>query len=240
MSENPQPQPAAADSAAQPGNKGTATAKAKQIKKVIEVKCTDRVARLANLIAIGICAYGILIRILFNFGVVGGEASGFDLFLFLHTFYFGSFVFLLGAAEYGGENNYTRFALTYFNFLARRIGRGLFLIFLAMLLTMTTGSFEGLLAIIVVCIGIIDIILGWDETMEALPKLPWQQGGAPAEKKQESNDVEMHSKRRENEPASTGVIGNLNDMAGNIPGIVVDNFKQPEPQAPAQPVSAPP
>ena len=178
----------------------------------------------------------VVIRILFNFGVVGGEESGFNLFLFIHTFYLATFVYLMGAAEYGGENDHTRFALTYFNFLARRIGRGLFLIFMALMLPMTTGSFEGLIALGISGVGIIDIILGWDETMEALPKLPWQQGGQP-QKKTETNDVELHSKQREPEqpaPASTGVIGNLNQMADNIPGIVAEKFTEATTQPQAQ------
>ena len=63
---------------------------------------------------------------------------------------------------------------TYFNFLDRIIGRGLFLIFLALMLCEKQNQGEVIIAIVVICVGIVDIVLGWEEEKRIqLPKDIW-------------------------------------------------------------------
>lgn len=86
------------------------------------------------------------------------------------------------------ENEHSQKVRTYFNFLDKIIGRGLFLIFLACLImnNAVSGGLEYIVAIIAVSIGIIDIILGWGEDKHELPSAPW---GKKEEAKQPAKAV---------------------------------------------------
>jgi hypothetical protein len=97
----------------------------------IKVKCTDKVANAANLIACGVLMFAAIMRLVHCF------SGGFDLWFFVLTFYFMSFIILIGFAEilYLKPDNLTSLKVrTYFNFLNKLVGRGLFLIFLSMIM----------------------------------------------------------------------------------------------------------
>lgn len=59
----------------------------------IKVKCTDKVANMANLIACGVLAVASIFRLIHCFTVK------FDLWFFIMTFYFMSFIAIIGFAE---------------------------------------------------------------------------------------------------------------------------------------------
>lgn len=93
------------------------------------------------------------------------------------TFYFISFIAIISFAEIlyiRPDNENSLKVRTYFNFLNKLVGRGLFLIFLAMIMVQKTDQGEVFFAIGVISVGIIDIILGWDESKPTLPTLPWE------------------------------------------------------------------
>ena len=98
----------------------------------IKVKCTDKVLRIANLVAVGGLFFWGILRFLSSLGLIG--TGGFQLFLLFTSIYFLIFVAMLGFAWLEGENKYGIMVRTYFNFLDKIIGKGLFLIFLSMIL----------------------------------------------------------------------------------------------------------
>jgi len=59
----------------------------------IKVKCTDKIANLANLIACGVLAVAAVFRLIHCFSVE------FNLFFFIMTFYFISFIAIISFAE---------------------------------------------------------------------------------------------------------------------------------------------
>lgn len=120
----------------------------------------------------------------------------FNLFFFLTTLYFISFIVILAAAEIKylkPEHEKSRQIRTYFNFLDRIIGRGLFLIFLACILLQGENiNIEWILSLVCIGTGICDIILGWDESEAELPQVPWAKGDdkAPQVAVPEPSDVQ--------------------------------------------------
>ena len=70
---------------------------------------------------------------------------------------------MLGLAWINPENKHSIFVRTYFNFLDKIIGKGLFLIFLAMILVEIQEQGEVIVAIVCIVIGVVDLILGFSE-----------------------------------------------------------------------------
>ena len=113
-----------------------------------------------------------LLHLLYNFGVgpaatnvegVITPGAGFNFFFFLQTLYLFSFVAILGLVVISPEHPNSLKARTYFNFLNSIVGRGFFLIFLALVILVKTNQAEWLFAIVNICVGIVNIILGWSE-----------------------------------------------------------------------------
>ena len=101
----------------------------------IKVKCTDKVANIANLIACAGLLLGAILRFNHSFTV------SFNLFYFLETLYFLSFIIILSLAEIlylCPRNKLSLYVRTYYNFLNKLIGRGMFLIFLSMIMVSKT------------------------------------------------------------------------------------------------------
>jgi len=115
-------------------------------------------------------------RFLYNFGV-GPEAAGFNLFFFLSSCYLISFLIIHALIEFSPDHKYSILARTYFNFLNTIIGRGLFLIFMSLVLLEKDDQGEILIALIVIGVGIVDIILGWNQDKQEMPSLPWKSEG---------------------------------------------------------------
>ena len=81
---------------------------------------------------------------------------------------------MLGLSWIDPENKHSVQVRTYFNFLDKIIGKGLFLIFLAMMLCEKQDQLEIVVAIVCVIIGAIDILLGCSEGQKMLPSFPWE------------------------------------------------------------------
>jgi hypothetical protein len=87
-----------------------------------------------------------------------------------------SFVVIHGFVELKQDHEYAIMARTYFNFLNTIIGRGLFLIFMALILAEKSDQGEIIIALVVICIGICNIVLGWDQEKQDIPDPQWQGG----------------------------------------------------------------
>ena len=64
---------------------------------------------------------------------------------------------------------------TYFNFLDRTFGKGLFIIFQSMMLVEVGDAGEIVLALVCIVIGVCNLIIGWSEANKELPSVPWKQ-----------------------------------------------------------------
>ena len=71
------------------------------------------------------------------------------------------------------------FIRTYFNFLDQQFGRGVFLVWLSMMLLERKTSLEILFCIIVLLIASIDLILGYGDAKKTLASLPWEAPSMP-------------------------------------------------------------
>jgi len=64
---------------------------------------------------------------------------------------------------------------TYFGFLNTIFGRGMFLMFMAIIVVEIQERGEIFICIFCFIIGVVDVIVGWKEMKEGLPSPPWQQ-----------------------------------------------------------------
>ena len=85
---------------------------------------------------------------------------------------------MLGFSWIDPENKHSVMVRTYFNFLDKIIGKGLFLIFLSMILIDKQDQGEVIVAIVCIIIGVIDLILGCSEGQKMLPSFPWENNSA--------------------------------------------------------------
>jgi hypothetical protein len=124
-------------------------------------------------VAVLLLAIGALLHLLYNFGVgpasvtnaegVTTQGAGFNFFFFLQTLYLWSFILIHALVVVKPDHPKSLEARTYFNFLNNIVGRGLFLIFMSLVLLSKTDQGEWFFAIVVICTGIVNIILGWNE-----------------------------------------------------------------------------
>jgi len=166
------------------------------------VKCNDKVAKIANIVAVFALGVGTVFRFLYNFGV-GPETAGFNFFFFISSLYMLSFVSILALVVFKPDHQKAQLARTYFNFLNSITGKGFFLIFLAFILCEKTDQGEIFIAIFVIIIGIVDIVLGWNEASQEIPKLPWKSESAP------------NSQQKSSAPAATSLAGQFPNYDGD-------------------------
>jgi hypothetical protein len=86
--------------------------------------------KVLNIIACGILLLGAVLRALNCFT----SEEGFNLWFFITTIYFFVFILITAAIEAHETNKFSVFCRTYFNFLDKVFGRGVFLLFLSMML----------------------------------------------------------------------------------------------------------
>ena len=91
----------------------------------------------------------------------------------INTFYYIFFCVILVLAEVSDTNRFSIMVKTYFNFLDRTFGKGLFIIFQAMMLVEIGDAGEVILALACIAIGICNLIIGWGEASKELPSVPW-------------------------------------------------------------------
>ena len=146
---------------------------------------------MANLISCGCLSVGAVFRLMHCFTVK------FNFFFLIVTLYYMSFIVILAAAEMKymkPDHEKSKLIRTYFNFLDRIIGRGLFLIFLACILLQGENiNIEWVLALVCIGTGVCDIILGWDEQKADLPQVPWKSANdslSPAQAVPEPSEVQ--------------------------------------------------
>lgn len=103
-----------------------------------------------------------------------GETWNF--FLLIHTMFFALFVVFLCFAEYHVQfRGWSTWVKTYFNLLDNQLGKGMYHIFLCLLLIEIIKPWLIILVIPCFIIGIINIILGWDtDKSNILPSFPWK------------------------------------------------------------------
>ena len=131
-------------------------------------KCTDKVLRIANIVAVILLLLGAVFRLIFAFG------ENFNFFFMFTTFYFWIFVIMLGLSEGKDEWRPRVLTATYFNFLDKQFGKGLFLLFLVLMLCEVTENAEVVIAIPLICIAICNLIIGWNQAKKGLPSVPWK------------------------------------------------------------------
>jgi hypothetical protein len=153
--------------------------------------------KVLNIIACCILTLGATLRTIYCFTVKidvevaeGEEAktkSGFNLWFFITTLYFFVFIFITAAIEAHETNKFSVFCRTYFNFLDKVFGRGVFLLFLSMmLLERKQGNGEVAMCVIVAIIAGLNMILGFGDAKKKMASLPWEKSaaepaGAPAQ-----------------------------------------------------------
>lgn len=75
----------------------------------------------------------------------------------------------MAIGEFKPEHKFGIFVRTYFNFLNTTMGKGIYLIFLALILTEKTDQFEWGIAIYLILVGICNIVIGCDQAPQPIP-----------------------------------------------------------------------
>lgn len=164
----------------------------KMTEKVKNV-CTDRLQLIANIIACAILLLGAIIRLIFSF-----QYGYFRVLFFFLTLFYLSFIVLLGLSLLPSQNKVSIFVRTYFNFLDNCCGKGLFILFLSMIMVEQAEWYLIIMTIITCFIAVIDLIIGCKEAKEGLPSLPWSQN------EEESKKADPESKRAKSYVISDG------------------------------------
>lgn len=152
--QNQAPQPGAAPA---PGGMSTQ----------LRAKIKPPIIRILNILACGLLLLGAVLRIIECF-------KAFNLFFFITSLYFFTFIVFVGAIEADEANKVSVFIRTYFNFLDQMFGRGLFLIYLSFMLLERKTTMEIIFCIFVLIVAIIDVILGYGDAKRSLASLPWE------------------------------------------------------------------
>ena len=127
-------------------------------------KCTDKVLRYANYAAIGVLAFGLLMRLIYMFGSSekGENYSGF--WFFFMTLYYGVFLAMLVFAYHPDqENKHSLLVRVHFRMLDFDFGRGLWIFFISMIMNEVHDDGEVVYGIVTCLIAIANMILGFNE-----------------------------------------------------------------------------
>lgn len=202
----------------------------KGVEKIKE-KCTDKVLKLANIVGTVLLLLGAILRLVHLFGcssVVAAKrmlgetaaatvavtaapevavaaapcASNFNFFFMITTFYFWFFVIIFGLTEAKEELKARVFVVTYFNFLDSQFGKGLFLLFLTIMLCETSNAIDIIIGLVIIGIAVCNLIIGWSQDKKAATN-PWDQGQQSAAA--DGNDRQNQYKMNDNEAGAGGV-----------------------------------
>ena len=123
----------------------------------VKEKCTDKVLKIANMAAAGMLIFGGVYRIMHCF-----SEEGFNFFFLITTVYYWFFAIVFGFSEWpNDENRFKQMINTYFNFLNMQFSKGMSLFFMVMMLCEITDNAEVLLSVIILCIAVCNLIIGW-------------------------------------------------------------------------------
>lgn len=131
--------------------------------KLVE-KCTDKVLRYSNYVALGVLTFGLFMRLIYMFGSSdkGENYSGF--WFFFMTLYYGFFLAILGFAYHPNqENKFSLLVRVHFRMLDFDFGRGLWIFFISMIMNEVHDDGEVVYGIITCLIAICNMILGFNE-----------------------------------------------------------------------------
>jgi len=129
--------------------------------------CSEKALRIVNIIS------GILLLIvaIIRFAYLFEDFEAFTLFA---DIYLVVFVIVLLASESACGVGAAKATRTYFNMLDSIFGRGLFMIFLGIVMLEKTDRGEELFAIIAIIIALLNIVVGYtDRQLKPLPYKPW-------------------------------------------------------------------
>ena len=118
----------------------------------VTYSCNDKLMRITNLVA----AAMILVASAFRFVYMKDDEEDSNVFFIILTIYLILFICLLVMAEFR-----ITFVRRYFNFLDRKVGRGVFILFLGLLILDKTNALEIVLSIFIFLIAFINMIVGW-------------------------------------------------------------------------------
>ena len=145
--------------------------------------------RIANLVSCGMLLMTSIIR----FGYLSGNfITGF----FFQCLYIVLFIAVLIASEGGLGLSNQNFIRTYFNLLDLTLGRGLYMLFLCILLFERCSKSEELFPIICTVIACVNIIVGYNDSTQALPE---NEVFGP---KAEQEDIENRKSKKESDKAA--------------------------------------
>ena len=136
----------------------------------VKEKCTDKVLKAGNFLAYVLFTIGGILRFIWCF-----SSAGYNFFFMINSFYYIFFCVILVLAEVSDTNKFSIMVKTYFNFLDRTFGKGLFIIFQSMMLVEVGDAGEIVLALVCIVIGVCNLIIGWSEANKELPSVPWKQ-----------------------------------------------------------------
>lgn len=105
--------------------------------------------------------------------VVVSSESRFNFFFLITTVYFIIFAIMFGLTEMPEGNKFRNKITIYFNFLDFQLGKGFFLIYLALMTGEIGGAGNVILAIIVFGVGACNIIIGWSQEKKDSVTYPW-------------------------------------------------------------------
>ena len=128
-----------------------------------------------NFIAILILIIGAIMRLVHAFKM----EEGFNFFFFISSIYFLAFIAILTAIIAHETNKFSVFCRTYFNFLDKTFGRGVFMLFLSfMMVERNQKKGEVFMCVLVAIIAILNMIFGYGDAQKKLASLPWEKSSA--------------------------------------------------------------
>lgn len=145
----------------------------RKVKKVIK----PAYLKALNIISCVLLVIGAILRFVHCFT---GE-EGFNFFFFCSSIYFFVFIFITAAVIVAPDTNkFSIFCRTYFNFLDKTFGRGVFMFFLGINMLERRVKGEVFMCIIVSVISFVNMILGFGDAKKKMASLPWEKGTAAA------------------------------------------------------------
>lgn len=144
-----------------PAERPKGRGKVSQAVFVIRNKCTDKTLVTANIAACGLLTCGVALRFWYVFDSTQVKPTEYNGFLFtLITLMQLFFTALLGLSLMSLDNKYSIWARVYFNFLDYYVGRGVYILFIAVLSIENGSAFEIIFFFILIGIAVVDLVVG--------------------------------------------------------------------------------